>query len=113
MTRYLIAFLIAYTAITANAHTCLGEAQIIATVTTSGPINNGAAPATKCRLSIHSYGIKFYSENGLCPLSIVDVLAKGIVVQANADSCSIEAGQELSGVIILKDDGSIVLENQM
>ncbi|MEK6555382.1 MAG: hypothetical protein AABZ31_09090 [Bdellovibrionota bacterium] len=86
-----------------KAQNCLGEAQIIATVESVGPVSSGL-----CRANVSD--VRFFAENQTCPLSLADVVEKGILVRADNFQCMQSAGSEISGVIVLKADGSIRLE---
>lgn len=84
---------------------CFGEAQIIAKVSESRGVTSG-----RCQLTVLASDIKFYSENQLCPLSIDEVLVKGVLVRADNFQCAVNVNETISGILVLQEDGTIVLE---
>ncbi len=90
---------------TTKALACTGEAQIIAKV---GSIEK---TMTSCTARLDSSSIRFYAENGTCPLDIDEVLAQGIEVGLkDGHDCRFDVGSELSGVLVKNSAGRLVLE---
>lgn len=102
--KIIIATLIAFTASLSMA-TCLGEAQIIAKA--SEVTRSGAA---SCHVIVDAYSVVQFNPSYVCPLDIDEVLASGIEVGTTSEKCSLEAGQDFSGVVYKNADGKIVLE---
>lgn len=71
---------------------CLGEAQITAKV----------KETKSCVATLDPQSIRHYAENITCPLSLPDVLNQGI------QDCTLRAGDTVSGVIVLTEDGKII-----
>ena len=84
----------------AMAQACLGEAQIIA------KLSSVQQTPTACVAKISGKNVSFYSENMICPLDLVDVEKTVVVLGA---TCVNQAGDEVSGVIAKTSDGSLVL----
>lgn len=101
--KIVIAALIALTA-QASLADCLGEAQIIATV---AKVSQTMAHAC----TVHVENVTVYNDNMTCPLSLMAVDVAGVQIGTNAEgSCLLNAGDVLTGVLVLKNDGTIVLE---
>ncbi|MES2802187.1 MAG: hypothetical protein V4654_06815 [Bdellovibrionota bacterium] len=84
---------------------CLGEAQIIATV---GGKKSDAM--TFCRVMVSS--VSFYAENVTCPLDVSEVMAKGIEIGLkNGHDCELESNT-ISGVIVKNQAGIIYLKKK-
>lgn len=84
---------------------CLGEAQIIARISSIEPVSSGL-----CIAQIEAADVRFFSENQLCPLTLDEVVASGIFVKADNTQCFLSADGELSGVVKVNGDGDLVLE---
>ncbi len=84
---------------------CLGEAQIISKVT---GINKTLA---SCQAQVTAQSVSFYQENQLCPLLLEDVVNTAVEVGLNKDGhCQLNIGDTLTGILVLKADGTIVIE---
>ncbi len=98
--------LLVLTALTQTAAAdCLGEAQMIAKV--SSILRK---TPTSCTVAIEPNSIRFYNVNLLCPLDFSEVLYRGVEVSATSDVCAFQPNQDISGVVVLNKDGKIVLE---
>ena len=87
------------------ASACIGEAQIIARV--SGVQLLG----TTCFAQIDPTAVKFYSANGACPLALTEILQSGVDVGLRTeDTCSMAAGDTLSGLVVKDQGGQLTLE---
>lgn len=85
---------------------CLGEAQIIAQV--SGVKSKSLG---HCTVDINEQSIRLYNVNMTCPLDASEVLVAGVEVGLkNGHDCALEAGDEISGVLVLNKAGIIILE---
>lgn len=85
---------------------CLGEAQIIAQV--SGVKSKSLG---HCTVDINVETIRQYNVNMTCPLDLSEVLVAGVDVGLkNGHDCALEAGDEISGVLVLNKAGKIILE---
>lgn len=63
-----------------------------------------------CTVSIDLKTLITYNMDETCPLDIVDVLQEGVEVGiANGHDCRLEAGDQLSGVIVKKSWGTIYM----
>lgn len=81
---------------------CQGEAQIIATVAHSKNTELGCLAFIK--------QISYYNESGVCPLNITEIALKGIYVAAPGVTACEFSDQEISGVVVLDDNGQLYLE---
>ena len=85
---------------------CLGEAQIIAQV---GAVKH--IDSQSCVIHVEPTTIVQYNESGVCPLDLSMVLISGVKVGlASPGVCALDVSDPLSGVLVLKDDGSIEVE---
>lgn len=84
-----------------SALACLGEAQIIARATKITPQAAGS-----CQVSVEFSSVKMFNENQTCPLDISEVVAYGFSVR----NCTLKAGDDVSGIIVVDSDGQLVLE---
>ena len=89
-----------------HANQCLGEAQIIAAIAFNEPVS-----ADTCRATIQA-AVRFFAESQVCPLSLGDVVSKGILIRAENFQCSLLPGDEIRGVIVLDEAGDIHLDNE-
>jgi hypothetical protein len=88
-----------------NSYACNGEAQIIAKVSKVQSSNN------MCLVSIHPYTIRFFASSGVCPLDEQTIIQQGILLPANENgSCDIQVDQDISGVVVMKENGQLGLE---
>ncbi len=88
------------------APVCEGEAQIIAKV---GPIKSKTM--LSCVVEIDASSIQLYNMSGVCPLDIDEVLATGVSVGLkDGHDCALSEGDVISGVIVKKPWGILVLE---
>lgn len=86
---------------------CLGEAQIIAKVSSIIERND----MISCKVAIDPTSIIQYNVNMNCPLDLSEVLAEGIEVgMIYGHDCAYDEGDILSGVIVKKSWGSLDLE---
>jgi hypothetical protein len=74
------------------------EAQFIATVASVTPFTQTGA-VCQVRFS----GIKIWNENALCPLDVEEAFAAPVLTS----SCSLQAGDDASGVLVQQNDGSL------
>ena len=85
---------------------CLGEAQIIAQVS-----KVKKHTIMECVVEIDTATIVHYNMNLMCPLDIDEVLATGVNVGIkDGHDCSHNAGDKISGILVKKPWGIIVLE---
>ncbi len=85
---------------------CLGEAQIIATIT-----ERSTDSLTHCTAKIDASSVKVYNQNGMCPMDLSEVISLGIQMGlTNGHDCDITVGGEINGIIYKRIDGKIVLE---
>ena len=85
---------------------CQPEAQIIAHVTSYEKWD-----LYDCVVRISPKHITQYNINQTCPLDIDEVLANGISVGlVNGHDCALNVGDVISGVLVKKPTGTIVLE---
>lgn len=85
---------------------CLGEAQIVATIT--GRSTNSL---TSCTAKIDASSVRVYNQNGMCPMDLSEVISLGIEMGlTNGHDCDITVGDEINGVIVKRIDGKIILE---
>lgn len=83
----------------ALANACIGEAQFIARVAQ-------VSPASQAGCLVQISAVKMYNENQTCPLDIDEAMNRPIAVK----SCSYKAGDEISGIIVVNENGDLVLE---
>lgn len=104
MKLFAVTFVSVLAASTAHAY-CdgQGEAQIIATATSSAQISSQL-----CRVEIAPP--RFFQPNGLCPLERDIVLMNAIRVKAINGTCP-NVGDDVSGVVELRQDGELVIQN--
>lgn len=81
------------------ANACIGEAQFIARVAKVSAVTQAG-----CLITIGA--VKMYNENQTCPLDISDAVSRGIAVK----NCSYKAGDEISGIIVVNENGDLLLE---
>lgn len=63
-----------------------------------------------CTVSIDLKSVKSYNVNQLCPLDLSDVVENGVEVGViYGHDCRLEAGDQLSGVIVKKSWGAIYM----
>ncbi len=85
---------------------CLGEAQIIAKVA-----NVKSKSLSNCTVDIDANSITQYNVNRTCILDIQEVLYKGVEVGLkDGHDCRFDAGDDISGVLVLNNAGQIILE---
>jgi hypothetical protein len=85
---------------------CLREAQIIAKVETSTKTSMNS-----CLVTVAADTVRHYSASRLCPLDLNDIIQAGIEVEMNDDqTCAYEVGQDISGVVVQNNDGSVSLD---
>ncbi|MBC7741839.1 MAG: hypothetical protein H7061_06565 [Bdellovibrionaceae bacterium] len=84
---------------------CLGEAEIISSINTVSKTASGT-----CLVTVVDAAVKFYNENGTCPLSLADVLHSSIEMRVTPQGTCLAVGQQFSGVLVLTKDGSIIVE---
>lgn len=102
----LLTILITTVSVFASTPACLGEAQIIAKVSSIADKDS-----YDCVVHIDAASIVQYNINQICPLDLGEVLAQGVSVGlANGHDCSYSAGDDISGVIVKKEWGTLVLE---
>jgi hypothetical protein len=101
--KIIMAALIAFTAQASMAE-CLGEAQFVAKV------ESVKQTAAGCLATLSIDSITHYNESLVCSLDLTEVLQKGIEVGNVNQSCSYEAGQDISGVLVKNADGTISLD---
>lgn len=83
---------------------CLGEAQIIAKVAGVRSIS-----LSSCTVDIQF--IQIFNENRICPLDLAEVVNSGVEVGLiNDKDCSLKAGDDLSGTLVLNSDGKIIFQ---
>ena len=99
----MISFAHASSALTQN---CLGEAQIIATIAFNEPASSG-----KCRATVQA-NVRFFAASQVCPLSLNDVVSKGVLIPADNFQCLLQPGDEINGIIALDAAGNISLTNK-
>ncbi len=88
------------------AEACVGEAQIIAEVQSVQPLDSKT-----CLVSINPYSVRFFSANGTCPLDLNYVFNNSIRISTKSDGvCPIHPGAEISGVLVVNEEGNIFLE---
>ena len=84
---------------------CLGEAQIIAKIVRVDEVG------THCEVYTEASEVRFYSESGVCPLYLDEVLSRGVYSGfKTAHECAFEPGDELNGILVKNESGFIVLE---
>lgn len=87
------------------ASACLGEAQIIATVT------QVEKTMTNCKVFPSVNTVRFYSSSNVCPMDISEVISEGVLVDlTNGHDCAIELGGEINGTIVRQKSKIIILE---
>jgi hypothetical protein len=85
---------------------CLGEAQIIAQVSSIK-----SKSLSHCTVDIDVDSVKQYNVNMTCPLDLSAVLVAGVDVGLkNGHDCAMDAGDEITGVLVLNKAGKIILE---
>ncbi|MFN3695867.1 MAG: hypothetical protein ACK4VO_00390 [Pseudobdellovibrio sp.] len=85
---------------------CLGEAQIIARVSSVV-----FTSATSCHIILNHEDIKHFSASGVCPLDISEVAQSEITVPAiDQGQCSAIPGDMISGVVVKDKNGRLTLE---
>lgn len=82
-----------------DAQACQPEAQVIAKVKNAVELSNGV-----CAVQIAPP--RLFNESFLCPLQLDEVLVSGILVRGTCPA----VGTEISGVLVQREDGAIVLE---
>ena len=100
-------FVFSASAMASDEAPCKGnkEAQIIAEIeeTVSDSL-------TYCIAKLGTDSIKLFNESRVCPLSLSDILKKGVHFPLqNGHDCEIKSGQMISGVLI-SENGIIRLE---
>lgn len=85
----------------AQGSACLGEAQFIATAKESSNASEGI-----CAVKLENFS--HYQDSGVCPLGLAG--SEAILVKSNGASCEGLANKQISGVLVLQDNGAIVLE---
>lgn len=102
MKAFAVIFSILSLSLFANA-TCIGEAQIIASV---GELKTDSM--TTCRVMISR--VSTYNENINCPLDVSEVMSEGIEIGLkNGHDCEFES-DTISGVLVKNKAGRIYLE---
>ena len=100
-----LAALIVTPATSFAARKCQGEAQIIATGSSSGK-----GTMTHCLVNIYPNSVEIYNSSVVCPLDINYVLATGILVaRENGHDCPVTGGAEVRGVLV-REGKSVRLE---
>jgi len=89
--KSVIASLLMLSSMSANA-ACLGEAQVIAKV----------IEAKDCKASLAPQSVLHFAQNQTCPLAMSDILNEGI------QDCTLRAGDNIRGVLVLTTDGKII-----
>jgi hypothetical protein len=85
---------------------CLGEAQIIAKVESIR-----TADEATCTVNLDANSVTQWNENMLCPLDVSTVLQAGVITKTQrGEFCDYAAGDELTGVLVLNDQGQVILE---
>lgn len=103
----LLVSLVSSIASAASDNDSIAEAQIIAKVKSVKKVKNNL-----CKLQIHEKSIRAFNAHALKPLFVEDVLFRGVLVGKKADgTCRISANEEISGVVIMRKDGSVILED--
>lgn len=101
-----IAIILSLLSLNLSAHaqsSCIGEAQIIAKV--SSLQKNGL---TSCRALVKD--VTFYSASQVCPLDLSDVLTNGIEIGLkNGHDCEVSS-EIITGVLVQSNDGTIRLD---
>lgn len=88
-----------------SAAACLGEAHVIA------KIKSTSKTLTSCVAYLDQSSMVHYSMNSICPLDIGEVYQTGIEVGlVNGHDCFLESGSQVSGVLVKKQSGKIVIE---
>jgi hypothetical protein len=87
-----------------SAHACLGEAQVIAKVASVQTFEDYGTCFVALKEARH------FAENGTCPLYLEEINASGIQFQMVNEQCPLKAGDELSGVVVRTQDGTLILE---
>jgi len=88
------------------AQACIGEAQIIAEAQAVEPID-----AKNCLVTINPLSVRFFSQNSTCPLDLTAILNNRVKIANKSNgTCSLHPGSEVSGVIVVDQEGSLVLE---
>lgn len=89
----------------ASANACLGEAQIIAPVTTY------QETMMSCKAFINLSKVIHFKVNSTCPLDLADIASQGVEVGLkNGHDCAIEVGENLNGVVVRNAAGVLILE---
>ena len=105
MKTLIIALLVSPLCFAANP-TCLGEAQIIAKVSTIADKDS-----YDCKVNVDVGSIVQYNMNQTCPLDRDEVLSSGVAVGlVNGHDCALSAGDTITGVIVKTPWGTLVLE---
>ncbi len=85
---------------------CLGESQITAQVSAVK-----SKSLSHCTVEISTESIRLYNMSMTCPLDLAEVMIAGIEVGLkNGHECALDAGDEISGILVLNKDGKIILE---
>lgn len=85
---------------------CIGEAQFIAKV---GQISKKTM--YDCVVKLDETSVTHYRESIVCPLDLSEVLETGISVGLiNGHDCAYSTGDQISGVVVKKDDGTLILD---
>ncbi len=85
---------------------CLGEGQIIAKVA-----GIKSKSLSNCTVDIDANSITQYNVNQTCILDIQEVLYKGVEVGLkDGHDCRFDAGDAISGILVLNKAGQIILE---
>lgn len=89
--KMLIASLLVLASLSAKAN-CLGEAQVIAKV----------KETNACKATLDVQSVRHFAENRMCPLTLSEIVSQGI------QDCTLRAGDEVSGVLVVTEDGKII-----
>lgn len=88
----------------AYSQTCLGEAQFIAKVESVQKLNENS-----CLVKLAD--ISQYRPSMVCPLSYSLAQTAGVLVgMSSQQACLYQVGQEISGILVLNADGSLILD---
>lgn len=75
-----------------NYSNCIGEAQIIAKIQST----------QNCKAIVDIETVRHFRVNQICPLNLDEIVSQGI------QDCTLRAGDEVSGVVIVNEDGKII-----
>lgn len=85
---------------------CFGEAQLIANI-----LQVKKHGLSECLAYIDPAHVRFYATSSVCPLDIDEISQRGVSIGfKDGHDCSREAGDEINGIVVQSDSGSLSLE---